>query len=77
MDVKSEIDAIVWKIEVAEGSHVAADEVLIILESMKMEVPVNAPAAGRVRSITVAEGETVQEDDVLVVLDPAEGERAA
>ena len=71
MDVKSEIDAIVWKIEVAAGAEVAADDVLMILESMKMEVPVTAPAAGRVRSITVAEGSTVREDDVLVVLDPA------
>jgi acetyl-CoA carboxylase biotin carboxyl carrier protein len=70
VDVKSEIDAIVWKIEVAVGADVAADDVLIILESMKMEVPVNAPAAGRVRSILIAEGETVHEDDVLVVLDP-------
>ncbi len=69
MDVKSEIDAIVWKIEVAVGAEVAADDVLIILESMKMEVPVNAPGAGRVRSILVAEGATVEEDDVLVVLD--------
>jgi len=69
MDVKSEIDAIVWKVEVAVGAEVAADDVLVILESMKMEVPVNAPAAGRVRSILVAEGETVEEDDVLVVLD--------
>ena len=71
MDVKSEIDAIVWKIEVAVGADVAAEDVLVILESMKMEVPVNAPAAGRVRSIVIAEGDTVQEDDVLVVLDPA------
>jgi biotin carboxyl carrier protein len=71
VDVKSEIDAIVWKIEVAAGAEVAADDVLMILESMKMEVPVIAPAAGRVRSIAVAEGSTVREDDVLVVLDPA------
>jgi acetyl-CoA carboxylase biotin carboxyl carrier protein len=71
VDVKSEIDAIVWKIEVAVGADVAAEDVLVILESMKMEVPVNAPAAGRVRSIVIAEGDTVQEDDVLVVLDPA------
>ena len=71
MDVKSEIDAIVWKIEVAVGAVVAADDVLMILESMKMEVPVTAPAAGRVRSIAVAEGASVREDDVLVVLDPA------
>jgi biotin carboxyl carrier protein len=71
VDVKSEIDAIVWKIEVAEGAEVAADEVLMILESMKMEVPVTAPMAGRVRSIAVAEGASVREDDVLLVLDPA------
>jgi acetyl-CoA carboxylase biotin carboxyl carrier protein len=70
VDVKSEIDAIVWKIEVTEGAEVAAEDVLMILESMKMEVPVAAPVAGRVRSIAVAEGSTVQEDDVLVVLDP-------
>jgi biotin carboxyl carrier protein len=49
---------------------VAADDVLMILESMKMEVPVTAPVAGRVRSIQVVEGSTVQEDDVLLVLDP-------
>jgi biotin carboxyl carrier protein len=71
VDVKSEIAGAVWKIEVAAGAEVAADDVLMILESMKMEVPVIAPAAGRVRSITVAEGSTVREDDVLVVLDPA------
>jgi acetyl-CoA carboxylase biotin carboxyl carrier protein len=71
MEVKSEIDAIVWKIEVAPGAEVAVDDVLMILESMKMEVPVPAPMAGRVRSIVVTEGSTVQEDDVLMVLDPS------
>jgi biotin carboxyl carrier protein len=69
MDVKSEIYAIVRTIEVAEGQEVAADDVLMILESMKMEVPVVAPAAGRVRSLAVAEGASVDEDDLLVVLD--------
>ncbi len=71
MDVRSEIYAIVQKIEVAEGQAVAVDDVLIILESMKMEVPVTAPAAGRVRSVAIAEGDSVQEDDLLVVLDPS------
>ena len=70
MEIRSDIAGMVWKIEVAEGTLVAAEDVLIILESMKMEVPVNAPAAGRVRSIAVAEGATVQEDDLLVVLEP-------
>ena len=69
MDVKSEIYAIVSKIEVTPGAEVAAEDVLMILESMKMEVPVIAPVAGRVRSIAVVEGANVQEDDLLVVLD--------
>lgn len=69
MDVKSDIDANVWKIEVAVGAQVAADDVLMILESMKMEVPVTAPAAGRVVSIAVEEGASVKEDDLLVVLE--------
>ena len=71
MEVKSEIYAIVQKVEVAEGAEVAADDTLIILESMKMEVPVTAPAAGRVRQVAVAEGDSVEEDDLLVVLDPS------
>jgi len=71
MDVKSDIYAIVQKVEVSEGADVAVDDVLMILESMKMEVPVVAPAAGRVRSVAVAEGESVEEDDLLVVLDPS------
>ena len=70
MDVKSEIYAVVSKVEVSPGAKVAADDVLMILESMKMEVPVTAPAAGRVRSIAVAEGASVEEDDLLLVLDP-------
>lgn len=70
MEVRSEIYATVSKIEVAEGAEVAADDVLMILESMKMEIPVTAPAAGRVRSIAVAEGSSVEEDDLLAVLDP-------
>jgi acetyl-CoA carboxylase biotin carboxyl carrier protein len=69
VDVKSDINAVVSKIEVSPGVEVAADDLLMVLESMKMEVPVNAPGAGRIRSIAVAEGASVQEDDVLLVLD--------
>ena len=71
MEVRSEIYAIVRSVEVAEGAAVAADDVLLILESMKMEVPVVAPAAGRVRQVVVAEGASVEEDELLVVLDPS------
>ena len=69
MEVKSEMKAVVSKIEVSAGTQVAADDVLMILESMKMEIPVPAPMAGRVRSIAVTEGAIVEEDEVLVVLD--------
>ena len=69
MQVRSDIGGVVAKIEVAVGAQVAADDVLLILESMKMEVPVNAPAAGKVRSIAVEEGAVVKEDDLLIVLD--------
>jgi acetyl-CoA carboxylase biotin carboxyl carrier protein len=66
--VRSELNAIVWKIEVAAGSAVAADDNLIILESMKMEIPVIAPRAGVVKSIAVAEGQQVAEGQPLAVL---------
>lgn len=66
--VTSEISGNVWKIETAVGAQVAADDTLMILESMKMEIPVVAPCAGVIASIAVAEGATVDEDDVLVVM---------
>jgi len=69
MEVKSEINAIVSKIEVSPGAEVAADDVLMILESMKMEVPVTAPVAGRVRTIAVVVGASVEEDEVLMEID--------
>jgi acetyl-CoA carboxylase biotin carboxyl carrier protein len=70
VDVKAEMNAIVWKIEVEAGARVAADDVIMILESMKMEIPVTAPIAGRLRELAVTEGTSVTEDDVLAVIDP-------
>ena len=66
--VKSEIAGSVWKIEVAVGDSVAEEDPLIILESMKMEIPLLAPRAGIVKEILVAEGEAIAEGDVAVVL---------
>ena len=71
MDVKSEITGVVRKLEVSPGAQVAEGDDLMILESMKMEIPVPAPVAGRVRSIAVSEGDSVEEDQVLAVLDPS------
>jgi len=66
--VKSEIAGSVWKIAVAVGDRVEADDPLIVLESMKMEIPLLAPRAGVVKEILVAEGEAIAEGDVAVVL---------
>jgi acetyl-CoA carboxylase biotin carboxyl carrier protein len=70
MDVPAHITGTVWKVEVAAGQRVAAGEVLVILESMKMEMPVEAPDAGTVKEIRCQPGQPVNEGDVLVVLAP-------
>ena len=67
--IRAEMAATVWKVVASEGDEVVPDDVLVILESMKMEIPVLAEAAGRVASLPVAEGALVQEGDVLAVLE--------
>jgi acetyl-CoA carboxylase biotin carboxyl carrier protein len=67
--VRSELNAIVWKIEVVVGKAVAEGDTLMILESMKMEIPVAAPRAGTVKTLLVAEGEQVAEGQALAVLE--------
>jgi len=66
--VRSEIAGSVWKIEVTVGDTVAEDDPLLILESMKMEIPLLAPRAGVVKEILVAEGEPIAEGVVAVIL---------
>ena len=68
-EVESEISGSVWSIDVTPGARVEAGDVLIVVESMKMEIPVEAPAAGRVAEIRVEQGQSIEEGDVLVVLD--------
>jgi len=67
-NVASELNANVWKIEVKPGDQIAEEDTLIILESMKMEIPVVAPRNGTVKSIAVNEGDAVTEGQVLVIL---------
>jgi len=69
VDVKAEVTGSLWKIVVKEGQAVAADETLMILESMKMEIPITAPRRGTVAKILVREGENVQEGQVLAQLE--------
>lgn len=66
--VKSEIAGAVWQLLKRPGDPVAAEEALLLLESMKMEIPVASPRAGTVREILVAEGEAVAEGDVVAVV---------
>ena len=68
-EVESEVQGIVWKIEVAEGQRGSQGDVLLILESMKMEIPVESPVAGMVAEILVKREDAVQEQQVLVLVE--------
>ncbi len=68
-EVLAEMVANVWKVLVAEGDDVAEGDTLVILESMKMEIPVEATASGKVATVNVAEGGVVQEGDVIAVIE--------
>jgi biotin carboxyl carrier protein len=67
--VRSEITGSVWKVEVAVGQTVSEGDTLVIVESMKMEIPISAPASGVVTEILIAEGEPVADDQVVIHLD--------
>ena len=64
-DVKSEINGKVWKIDSSPGDELEEDDPIVILESMKMEIPISAPADGKVVEILVAEGDEVSEGQVV------------
>jgi acetyl-CoA carboxylase biotin carboxyl carrier protein len=68
-DVEAHITGTVWKIEVEVGDSVAEGDTVVILESMKMEMPVEAEDPGVVKEILVEEGQSVSEGDALVVLE--------
>jgi acetyl-CoA carboxylase biotin carboxyl carrier protein len=67
-DVRAEMTANVWQVPAVVGQVVAEGDVLVILESMKMEIPVEAPKAGTVTEVRVKPEDTVQENDILVVI---------
>jgi acetyl-CoA carboxylase biotin carboxyl carrier protein len=64
-EVRAEMVANVWKVLVTEGDPVSDGDTLVILESMKMEIPVLAEESGTVTRLHVAEGDVVQEDDLI------------
>ena len=69
VEVQAEIAANVWKVLVAAGDDVSEGDTLVILESMKMEIPVEATASGKLSAVNVSEGGVVQEGDVIAVIE--------
>ncbi|MBO0838083.1 MAG: biotin/lipoyl-binding carrier protein [Actinobacteria bacterium] len=68
-EVRAEMVANVWKVVAAEGDTVADGDTLVILESMKMEIPVLAESTGKLTRLAVAEGDVVQEGDLIAVIE--------
>ena len=64
-EIRAEMVANVWKVVAAEGDHVDDGDTLVILESMKMEIPVLADSAGTFTTMHVGEGDVVQEGDLI------------
>jgi len=69
VEVEAQITGNIWKIETSVGAEVQEEDVLLIIESMKMEIPLEAPCDGRVTEIRVEEGQSIEEGDVLVVIE--------
>ena len=68
-EIRAEMVANVWRVLVSEGDHVADGDTLVILESMKMEIPILAETSGVVSKLHVALGDVVQEDERIAVID--------
>lgn len=69
MNVIADITGTVWAVPVQVGQSVAEGETLLVVESMKMEIPVASPAAGVVRDIQVAQGDMVEDGQCVIVLE--------
>jgi acetyl-CoA carboxylase biotin carboxyl carrier protein len=67
-NVNAHITGTVWKIEKQAGDTVAEGDIIVILESMKMEMPIEAPVAGKISAIKVKEGEPVDEGAVVAII---------
>ncbi len=70
-EIRAEMTANVWLVRVEPGASVAADDEIVVLESMKMEIPVEAGVAGVVRVVHVTQGSTVHEGDLIAEVAPS------
>ena len=71
IELKSEMGGTILEVLVSAGDPVTAGQELLIVESMKMEVPVESPAAGSIAELSVAEGAVIAEGDLLLVIESA------
>jgi acetyl-CoA carboxylase biotin carboxyl carrier protein len=69
IEVTSEVTGNVWKVQAKVGDVLAEEDVIMILESMKMEIPVEAPVAGKLVELSVAEEDSVDEDQVVAIIE--------
>jgi acetyl-CoA carboxylase biotin carboxyl carrier protein len=69
VELIAEVTGVVWQVEQAAGARVAAGDAVVVIESMKMEIPVEAPCAGTVVEVRCAESDPVREGDVIAILD--------
>jgi acetyl-CoA carboxylase biotin carboxyl carrier protein len=69
-EVKAELVGNLWKITTEVGQQVEEDDTIMILESMKMEIPITAPAAGTIKEFLVKEGDVVQEGQTVAIIEP-------
>jgi acetyl-CoA carboxylase biotin carboxyl carrier protein len=69
IEVTSEVTGNVWKVQAKVGDVLAEEDVIMILESMKMEIPVEAPVAGKLVELSVAEEDSVDEDRVVAIIE--------
>ncbi|GAA1841288.1 biotin/lipoyl-binding carrier protein [Asanoa iriomotensis] len=68
-EIRAEMVANVWKVVASTGDTIAEGDTLVILESMKMEIPVIAESAGMLKQLAVNEGDVVQEGDLIAVIE--------
>lgn len=69
VEVTTEVTGNVWKIEASAGDQLAEEDVIMILESMKMEIPIEAPCAGTLVELLVKEEDAVDEDQVVAIVE--------
>lgn len=69
VEVESEVTGKIWKVEAEVGNAVAEGEVLVIVESMKMEIPVESPVSGTLTKLLVTEDDKVDEDQVIALIE--------